>query len=113
VRKLLIGREMNVMVLVTADQERGRCHAAAGAPDRYGRVQRIAHQGGIFLAGRLEAEPVRQARALLRQDTQRQGVFMMAKAKGSAAIVAASIDHLRRYIKLLFQPAMHKRKEIS
>ena len=27
------------------------------------------HQGGIFLAGRLEAEPARQVRALLRQDT--------------------------------------------
>jgi hypothetical protein len=104
---------MDVMVLVTANRERGRCPSHAGAPDRYGRVQRIAHQGGIFLAGKLEAEPARQARALLRQDTQGQGVFMMAKAKGGAAIAAASIDHLRRYIKLLFQSAMHKRKETS
>lgn len=38
---------------------------------------------------------------------------MMAKAKGGAAIAAASIDHLRPYIKLLFQPAMHKREETS
>jgi len=71
------------------------------------------HQGGIFLAGRLEAEPARQARALLRQDTQGQGVFMMAKAKGGAAIAAASIDHLRHHINLLFQSAMHKREETS
>ena len=38
---------------------------------------------------------------------------MMAKANGSVAIAAASIDHLRRYIKLLFQPAMQKSQETS
>jgi TetR/AcrR family transcriptional regulator, transcriptional repressor for nem operon len=42
-----------------------------------------------------------------------QGAFIMAKAKGGATIAAASIDHLHRYIELLFQPAMRKRKEIS
>lgn len=31
-----------------------------------------------------------------------QGAFILAKAKGSAAVVEASIDHLRRYIELLF-----------
>jgi len=34
-----------------------------------------------------------------------QGAFIMAKAKGGATIAAASIDHLHRYIELLFQPA--------
>jgi TetR/AcrR family transcriptional repressor of nem operon len=42
-----------------------------------------------------------------------QGSFIMAKAKGGAAIAAASIDHLRRYIEFLFQPAERKRKETS
>ena len=42
-----------------------------------------------------------------------QGAFIMAKAKGGAAIAAASIDHLRRYIELLFQPAKRKREETS
>jgi TetR/AcrR family transcriptional regulator, transcriptional repressor for nem operon len=32
-----------------------------------------------------------------------QGSFILAKAKGSAAVAAESIDHLRRYIELLFQ----------
>ena len=32
-----------------------------------------------------------------------QGSFIMAKAKGSAAAAAESLDHLRRYIELLFQ----------
>jgi TetR/AcrR family transcriptional repressor of nem operon len=32
-----------------------------------------------------------------------QGAFILAKAKGSAAVVVASIDHLRRYIELLFR----------
>jgi len=31
-----------------------------------------------------------------------QGAFILAKAKGSPAVVEASIDHLRRYIELLF-----------
>src|SRR5258705_11710513 len=42
-----------------------------------------------------------------------QGAFILAKAKGSAPIAAASIDHLRRYIELLFQPARRKSKESS
>ena len=37
-----------------------------------------------------------------------QGAFILAKAKGGAEIAAASIDHLRRYIVLLFQPAKGK-----
>ncbi len=40
-----------------------------------------------------------------------QGAFILAKAKGGPKIAAASIDHLRRYIELLFQPATHKRTE--
>jgi len=42
-----------------------------------------------------------------------QGAFIMAKAKGSAATAAASIDHLHRYIELLFQPTRRKSKEKS
>ena len=38
---------------------------------------------------------------------------MMAKANGGVAIAAASIDHLRRYIKMLFQPALQKSQETS
>lgn len=37
-----------------------------------------------------------------------QGAFILAKAKGGAEIAASSIDHLRRYITLLFQPAKGK-----
>jgi TetR/AcrR family transcriptional repressor of nem operon len=38
-----------------------------------------------------------------------QGAFILAKAKGSAAVVEASIDHLRCYIELLFRrPARRK-----
>lgn len=32
-----------------------------------------------------------------------QGAFILAKAKGGAEVAAASVDHLRRYIVLLFQ----------
>jgi len=34
-----------------------------------------------------------------------QGAFIVAKAKGGAPAAAASVDHLRRYIELLFQSA--------
>ena len=41
----------------------------------------------------------------LAQHTQAvlQGAFIMAKAKGNAAVAEASIDHLRRYVELLFR----------
>jgi TetR/AcrR family transcriptional repressor of nem operon len=34
-----------------------------------------------------------------------QGAFILAKAKGDAAIARDSVDHLRRYIELLFKPS--------
>jgi TetR/AcrR family transcriptional regulator, transcriptional repressor for nem operon len=42
-----------------------------------------------------------------------QGAFILAKAKGGADIAAASIDHLRRYIELLFRPAARQQRETS
>jgi TetR/AcrR family transcriptional repressor of nem operon len=42
-----------------------------------------------------------------------QGAFILAKATGDAAVAAASIDHLRRYIELLFQTTTRKRAETS
>jgi TetR/AcrR family transcriptional repressor of nem operon len=33
-----------------------------------------------------------------------QGAFILAKAKGDAAFAGESIDHLRRYVGLLFKP---------
>jgi TetR/AcrR family transcriptional repressor of nem operon len=42
-----------------------------------------------------------------------QGAFILAKARGEAAVAAASIGHLRRYIELLFQTTQRKRTETS
>jgi TetR/AcrR family transcriptional repressor of nem operon len=42
-----------------------------------------------------------------------QGGFILAKAKGDAAAAAASVEHLRRYIELLFQTTKRKRTETS
>ena len=42
-----------------------------------------------------------------------QGAFILAKAKGGAVVAAANVDHLHRYIELLFQPTKRKRKVIS
>ena len=33
-----------------------------------------------------------------------QGAFILAKAKGGPAIAVESVDHLLRYVKLLFGP---------
>jgi TetR/AcrR family transcriptional repressor of nem operon len=38
-----------------------------------------------------------------------QGAFILAKATGSAAVAADSIDHLRRYFLLLFRPQKNRR----
>ena len=37
-----------------------------------------------------------------------QGAFILAKARDSAEIAAASVDHLRRYVELLFRSAKRK-----
>src|SRR5206468_12318010 len=42
-----------------------------------------------------------------------QGAFILAKAKGGAEIAATCIDHLRRYIEVLFQPTTRQGKESS
>jgi TetR/AcrR family transcriptional repressor of nem operon len=42
-----------------------------------------------------------------------QGAFILAKARNGAAIAMASIDHLRRYIELLFKPNHPSSKEES
>ncbi len=39
-----------------------------------------------------------------------QGAFIIAKAKGSAKDAAACVDHLRRYVELLFNRAPKKEK---
>ncbi len=39
-----------------------------------------------------------------------QGAFILAKAKGGAQVAADSVDHLRRYIELLFNRAKQREK---
>jgi TetR/AcrR family transcriptional regulator, transcriptional repressor for nem operon len=40
-----------------------------------------------------------------------QGAFILAKARDSAEIAAESVDHLRRYVDLLFRPEARKKEE--
>ena len=42
-----------------------------------------------------------------------QGAFILAKAKSGTEIAVASVDHLRRYIELLFESAKRRGKEMS
>ena len=42
-----------------------------------------------------------------------QGAFVIAKAKGNVAVAAASVDHLRRYIELLFKTERRKPRKAS
>ncbi|MBI1330492.1 MAG: TetR family transcriptional regulator [Alphaproteobacteria bacterium] len=42
-----------------------------------------------------------------------QGAFILAKATGGADVAKASVDHLRRYVTLLFQREEHKGKAIT
>ena len=42
-----------------------------------------------------------------------QGAFILAKAKGGAEIAISSVDHLRRYVELLFQPPTHEGRNLA
>jgi TetR/AcrR family transcriptional regulator, transcriptional repressor for nem operon len=55
---------------------------------------------------RMRPEWTAESLALYTQATL-QGAFILAKARGGAAVAAQCIDHLRRYIELLFQPSPH------
>lgn len=68
-------------------------HAATLVPD----IEAAMEQYGIH--GDWTAESL----ALFTQAVL-QGAFILAKAKGGAAVAAESVDHLRRYIELLFRP---------
>jgi TetR/AcrR family transcriptional regulator, transcriptional repressor for nem operon len=71
-------------------------HAATLIPD----IEQAIRQRGI------EPEWTAESLALYTQATI-QGAFILAKAKRGAAIAAECIDHLRRYIELLFnQPRL-------
>jgi TetR/AcrR family transcriptional repressor of nem operon len=68
-------------------------HAATIEPDIAEAMKRYRVRG-----------PFSASSLALHTQTVLQGAFIMAKAQGDAALAAASIDHLRRYIELLFQP---------
>jgi TetR/AcrR family transcriptional regulator, transcriptional repressor for nem operon len=79
----------------------------------------VGHAGAIE-AAIVEAMERRKIRApwsaeslALHTQAVLQGAFVLAKAKGGAAVAAASIDHLRRYIELLFQPTAQRPKEMT
>jgi TetR/AcrR family transcriptional regulator, transcriptional repressor for nem operon len=42
-----------------------------------------------------------------------QGAFVLAKAKGGAEIAISNVDHLRRYVELLFQPSTQSERKAS
>ena len=42
-----------------------------------------------------------------------QGAFILAKAKGGPEVAAASIDHLRRYIELLFKAGTGRKRRLT
>jgi TetR/AcrR family transcriptional regulator, transcriptional repressor for nem operon len=67
-------------------------HAASLVAD----IEAAAAQHGVRL-------PVRAESLALHTQTVVQGAFVLAKAGNDVTIAADSLDHLRRYIKLLFQ----------
>ena len=55
-------------------------------------------------------EPVSAASIALHMQCVIQGAFILAKATGSAAVATDSIDHLRRYLTLLFRAPANARQ---
>jgi TetR/AcrR family transcriptional regulator, transcriptional repressor for nem operon len=77
----------------------------------------VGHAGGIeaAIAQAMERRKIRASwtpeSLALHTQAVLQGAFVLAKAKGGAAVAASSIDHLRRYIEMLFQPTAQRIKE--
>ena len=77
-------------------------HAATLEPDIAEAIERYGIRG-----------PWTAASLALHTQTVIQGAFILAKAKGGAAIAAESIDHLRCYFELLFNFDKRKGKKAS
>ena len=77
---------------------REACEAASSAMRR--RLKRTSPQPSNFTA--TPAGVTARSLALHTQAVL-QGAFILAKAKGDAAVAAELIDHLRRYLVLLFR----------
>lgn len=75
-------------------------HAATLVPD----IEAAIGERGI------EADWSAESLALLMQAAI-QGAFILAKAKGGAAVAAETIDHLRRYLEMLFKQPQTQAKE--
>jgi TetR/AcrR family transcriptional regulator, transcriptional repressor for nem operon len=88
-------------VYETSPQIRDACGASIGnhAATLEADIEEARTQRGI--RGRWTAQSL-----ALHTQTVLQGAFILAKASGGAEIVEDSIDHLRRYIELLFQPGV-------
>lgn len=71
-------------------------HAATLEPD----IEAAMASRGIKAAGWTAASLARHTQAVL------QGAFVLAKATGNREIARESVDHLRRYIELLFEKAI-------
>jgi TetR/AcrR family transcriptional repressor of nem operon len=93
-------------VYETCPDIRDACHAAISGhaatleADIAAAMRQYNVKGGFTAAG-----------LALHTQAVLQGAFVLAKASGGAAVATASIDHLRRYIELLFQPANRKAKD--
>jgi TetR/AcrR family transcriptional repressor of nem operon len=75
-------------------------HAATLAPD----IEEAMRQHGI------EAEWTAESLALYMQATI-QGAFILAKARNSRDVAVACLEHLRRYLELLFQPTQANKED--
>jgi TetR/AcrR family transcriptional repressor of nem operon len=74
-------------------------HAATLAPD----IEEAMRERGV------KADWTAESLALYMQATI-QGAFILAKAKHEREVAAACIDHLRRYVELLFAEPGHKKR---
>jgi TetR/AcrR family transcriptional repressor of nem operon len=83
---------------------------AACARSICGHAERLeADIGAAMKKYRIEADWTPASLALHTQAVL-QGAFILAKAKGGATVAADSVDHLRRYIELLFNRAKQREK---
>jgi TetR/AcrR family transcriptional repressor of nem operon len=96
--------------LLTGEVAQFSCLAGTMLQEVYGTHAEIREACEASISGHaatLEADITEAQTLALHTQAVLQGAFILAKAKGGPDVAAASIDHLRRYIELLFKTGAH------
>ena len=102
----IVGEGLNRAMALSDPTSHGEVEAIRDACNRSisGHAETLEADIAAAMAARGIAGDWTAASLALHTQAVLQGAFILAKARGGPAVAAESVDHLRRYIEMLFEP---------